>query len=65
MKPSSGNQQGHNDVESDEKDEGTEIEVDEEALPSRAAAIHEEIRQDGEKELERDGMALLWSAIAA
>ena len=65
MKPSSGNEQGHNDVESDEKDEGTEIEVDEEALPSRAAAIHEEIRQDGEKELERDGMALLWSAIAA
>ncbi|UIL53519.1 MULTISPECIES: formate/nitrite transporter family protein [Pantoea] len=65
MKPSSGNQQDHNDVESDEKDEGKEIEVDEEALPSRAAAIHEEIRQDGEKELERDGMALLWSAIAA
>jgi len=65
MKPSSDDQQGHNDVESDEKDEGTEIEVDEEALPSRAAAIHEEIRQDGEKELERDGMALLWSAIAA
>ena len=55
MKPSSGNQQGHNDVESDEKDEGTEIEVDEEALPSRAAAIHEEIRQDGEKS---------WSATA-
>ncbi len=28
-------------------------------------AIHEHIRQDGEKELERDAMALLWSAIAA
>lgn len=65
MKPSSGNEQGPNDVESEEKDKGTDIEVDEEALPSRAAAIHEEIRQDGEKELERDGMALLWSAIAA
>ncbi|ENT8668827.1 formate/nitrite transporter family protein, partial [Shigella flexneri] len=26
---------------------------------------HEHIRQDGEKELERDAMALLWSAIAA
>ncbi|MEI2263646.1 formate/nitrite transporter family protein [Erwinia sp. CGal63] len=51
-------------VESEEK-EGEEIEVDEEALPSRAAAIHEEIRQDGEKELERDGLALLFSAIAA
>jgi formate/nitrite transporter FocA (FNT family) len=28
-------------------------------------AIHEHIRQDGEKELERDAMALFWSAIAA
>ena len=28
-------------------------------------ALHEHIRQDGEKELERDAMALLWSAIAA
>ena len=28
-------------------------------------AIHEHIRQDGEKEMERDAMALLWSAIAA
>ena len=28
-------------------------------------ATHEEIRQEGEKELERDAMALLWSAIAA
>ena len=65
MKPSSGYELGPNDVDSEEKDKGTDIEVDEEALPSRAAAIHEEIRQDGEKELERDGMALLWSAIAA
>ena len=52
-------------VESDEKDNGEKIEVDEERLPSRAMAIHEHIRQDGEKELERDAMALLWSAIAA
>lgn len=52
-------------VESEEKDQGEEIEVDEEQLPSRAAAIHEQIRQDGEKELERDSIALLWSAIAA
>ncbi|MEQ4531531.1 MAG: formate/nitrite transporter family protein [Mixta sp.] len=60
-------QQQHDEpeVESEEKDQGEEIEVDEEQLPSRAAAIHEQIRQDGEKELERDGMALLWSAIAA
>ena len=52
-------------VESEEKDQGEEIEVDEEQLPSGAAAVHEQIRQDGEKELERDSVALLWSAIAA
>ncbi len=52
-------------VESDENEQGTEIEVDEESLPSAAAAVHEQIRQDGQKELERDGMALLWSAVAA
>jgi len=44
-------------VESEEKRRGKEIEVDEDQ--------HEHIRQDGEKELERDAMALLWSAIAA
>ncbi len=52
-------------VDSDEKSQGKEIEVNEDRLPSRAMAIHEHIRQDGEKELERDAMALLWSAIAA
>ncbi|EPH3180269.1 formate/nitrite transporter family protein [Citrobacter braakii] len=52
-------------VDSDEKLEGKKIEVDEDRLPSRAMAIHEHIRQDGEKEMERDAMALLWSAIAA
>ncbi|WP_258576975.1 hypothetical protein [Candidatus Pantoea persica] len=59
MKPPPSIRQDENDVDSDEKEQGTEIGVDEDALPSRAAAIHEEIRQDGEKELERDGMALL------
>lgn len=52
-------------IESEEKQTGKKIEVDEERLPSRAMAIHEHIRQDGEKEMERDAMALLWSAIAA
>lgn len=52
-------------VESIEKQNGEEIEVDEEHLPSQAMATHEVIRQEGEKELERDAMALLWSAIAA
>ena len=52
-------------VESEEKQSGKKIELDEDRLPSRAMAIHEHIRQDGEKELERDAMALLWSAIAA
>ena len=52
-------------VESDEKLTGKKIELDEDRLPSRAMVIHEHIRQDGEKEMERDAMALLWSAIAA
>lgn len=52
-------------VESEEKENGKKIEVDEDRLPSRAMAIHEHIRQEGEKEMERDAMALLWSAIAA
>ena len=52
-------------VESDEKQDGEPIEVNEERLPSRAMATHEEIRQEGEKELERDALALLWSAVAA
>ena len=54
-----------NQVESEESEQGKEIEVDEEALPSQAAAVHEQIRQEGEKELERDALALLFSAIAA
>lgn len=54
-----------NQVESEESAQGKEIEVDEAALPSRAAAVHEQIRQEGEKELERDALALLFSAIAA
>ncbi len=57
--------QDDGEVESQESEQGEEIEVDEEALPSRAAAVHEQIRQEGEKELERDGLALLFSAIAA
>ena len=53
-------------VESEEQEQGKrEIEVREENLPSRAAAVHEQIRMEGEKELERDWLALLWSAIAA
>lgn len=60
-----GEQNGDHEVESEEKRRGEKIEVDEDRLPSRAMAIHEHIRQDGEKELERDAMALLWSAIAA
>lgn len=55
----------NNEVESEENDKGEEIEVDEEDLPSGAAAIHEQIREEGQKELERDGVALLWSAVAA
>lgn len=53
-------------VESKEHEQGkSEIEIKEENLPSRAAAVHEQIRMEGEKELERDWLALLWSAVAA
>lgn len=51
-------------VESEEKQSGKEIEVDEDRLPSRAMAIHEHIRQDGEKEMERDAMAFYWKISA-
>ena len=34
-------------------------------LPSRAAVVHQHLRLEGQKELSRDAMALLWSAIAA
>lgn len=52
-------------VDSKESEQGTEIETNEHNLPSRAAATHEQIRMEGEKELERDSLALMWSAIAA
>lgn len=34
-------------------------------FPSAAAAVHAVLRHEGEKEMQRDKMALLWSAIAA
>ncbi|WP_058912708.1 formate/nitrite transporter family protein [Entomohabitans teleogrylli] len=65
MAPTDSHTEAKPEVDSEEKIQGREIEVDEDRLPSRAMAIHEHIRMDGEKELERDAMALLWSAIAA
>lgn len=62
------NQQSESDVtvDSQEREQGkAAIDVNAENLPSRAAAVHEQIRMEGEKELERDWLALLWSAIAA
>lgn len=43
-----------------------ESESDERArhMPSKAAAVHEIICEHGEKELRRDALALLWSALA-
>ncbi|GAA5109794.1 formate/nitrite transporter family protein [Alloalcanivorax gelatiniphagus] len=49
----------------DHGDEEKEEDKQESYLPSKAAAVHERLRVSGEKELERDAMALLWSAIAA
>lgn len=44
-----GESKEEHEIESEEKDRGEEIEVDEERLPSRAMAIHEHIRQTGKK----------------
>ena len=44
---------------------GTQQETREANLPSRAAVVHQHLRLEGQKELSRDSMALLWSAIAA
>lgn len=41
------------------------VEQIEDTLPSAAAAVHEIIRREGEKEMNRGALALLWSAIAA
>lgn len=43
---------------------GDGVEELETRLPSTSAAVHEVIRRDGDKELGREAMALLWSAIA-
>ncbi|MBD1044334.1 hypothetical protein HA419_27280, partial [Klebsiella pneumoniae] len=40
-----GEKNEEHEIESEEKDRGEEIEVDEDRLPSRAMAIHEHIRQ--------------------
>ncbi|MBY5971786.1 formate/nitrite transporter family protein [Pseudooceanicola marinus] len=47
-----------------QKDHEPDLEDLEEKLPSTAAAVHEIIRREGDKEMARDGRALLWSAIA-
>lgn len=46
------------------KEDGQSAEALKESLPSKAAAIHELIRREGEKEMNREAMALFWSAIA-
>lgn len=46
------------------KEDANTVDEIEDELPSTSAAIHELIRRDGEKEINRDVLALLWSAIA-
>ena len=46
-------------------DEEHDLHLNGDELPSKAAAVHEFIREEGEKELSRTVSALLWSAIAA
>jgi len=48
-----------------EDDDEHDLQLNNEDLPSKAAAVHESIREEGEKELNRTVSALLWSAIAA
>lgn len=43
----------------------SDLQLDGNHLPSQAAAVHETIRADGEKELTRTVSALFWSALAA
>lgn len=47
------------------KNQRVTVEQLEGKLPSTAAAMHEVIRREGEKQMHRDAMALLWSAVAA
>lgn len=47
------------------ENEHVTVEQIEDQLPSAAAAVHEIIRREGEKEMHRGALALLWSAIAA
>lgn len=56
MKPQTHHDSEDVEVESDEKQNGEEIEVDEERLPSQAMATHEVIRQKVRKSLS----AMLW-----
>lgn len=51
--------------ENESKNAESNLEEKEAHLPSMAAAIHETIREDGQKELERDSLALALSALAA
>ncbi|MGQ7242493.1 formate/nitrite transporter family protein [Salinicola sp. V024] len=48
-----------------EEEDEHDLQLNGEDLPSKAAAVHESIREEGEKELSRTVSALLWSAIAA
>ncbi|WP_404375415.1 formate/nitrite transporter family protein [Vreelandella aquamarina] len=51
--------------ESSSSEDSSPKEEREAKLPSRAAVVHQHLRLEGQKELSRDSMALLWSAIAA
>lgn len=55
----------HNAQQSANDHSPSEREQKEHQLPSHAAVIHEEIREQGTQELQRDAIALLLSAIAA
>ncbi|WP_110651001.1 formate/nitrite transporter family protein [Salinicola peritrichatus] len=47
------------------EDDEHDLQLNDDKLPSRAAAVHETIREEGQKELSRTVSALFWSAMAA
>lgn len=61
--PEQEQQDSTSEADSDDGQKSEEEEARE--LPSQAAAVHQRLRKDGQKELARDSMALLWSAVAA
>lgn len=60
-----GGQDDPDDSEDEKRQPGRAEKNEAQELPSQAAAVHQRLRKDGQKELARGSMALLLSAVAA